>query len=45
MSTMMDMLDAKIPVTLLLDLFGEAPDSRQMYADERADTAWTVHAA
>ncbi|MDQ1681693.1 MAG: hypothetical protein QOC60_1780 [Frankiaceae bacterium] len=44
MSTM-DMLEARVPITLLLDLFGEAPDSRQLYADERADTGWAVHAA
>ena len=45
MSTMLEMLEARVPVTLLMDLFGEAPDSRPLYADERADTGWAVLAA
>ncbi|MCU1675999.1 MAG: hypothetical protein JWM93_757 [Frankiales bacterium] len=45
-TTMLAMLDAGVPVTLLLDLLSEdAPDSRQIYAQERADTTWLAGTA
>ena len=41
MPTMLDFLDAGVPVTLLLDLFDtDAPRSHDLYASERADTRW-----
>ncbi|MDQ1702877.1 MAG: hypothetical protein QOF57_2129 [Frankiaceae bacterium] len=46
MPNMLDLLDAGVPVTLLLDLFSaDAPESRVLYAEETADTHWLVGVA
>ena len=41
MSNMLDLLEAGVPFTLLMDLFGDdAPHSRDLYLNELDDASW-----